>query len=104
VFAGPNEKLLFGGFQSLAVSNLVSRWLAWVPIRTLRRKMRQVIVILGVSIRRDDARWLDFGLNRPQRSLGEKRPAAVPAAGVIVETAALLSPETPSANDDVMAA
>jgi hypothetical protein len=72
--------------------------------RTLRRKMRQVVVILGVSIRRDDARWLDFGLNRSQRSLGEKRPAGLPAAGIIVETAALLSPETPSANDDVMAA
>ena len=43
--------------------------------RTLRRKMRQVVVILGVSIRPEDRRWLDFGLNRPLRSLGN-RPAA----------------------------
>lgn len=72
--------------------------------RALRRKMRQGVVILGVSIRTDDARWLDFGLNRPQRSLGEKRPADLPAAGVTVGTAAVLSPETPSTNDDVMTA
>ncbi len=47
--------------------------------RALRRKMRQVVVVLGVSIRPGDARWLDFGLNRPLRSLGERAPVARPA-------------------------
>jgi len=47
--------------------------------------MRQVVVILGVSIRADDARWLDFGLNRPQPSLGSARSVLAP------ETAAPLS-------------
>lgn len=43
--------------------------------RTLRRKMRQVVVILGVTIRAQDGRWLAFGLNRPARSAGVRRPS-----------------------------
>ena len=46
--------------------------------RAMRRKMRQVVVILGVTIRANDPRWLDFGLNRPQPAPGEAAPAAVP--------------------------
>ncbi len=42
--------------------------------RTLRRKMRHVVVILGVTIRAQDGRWLAFGLNRPARSAGVRRP------------------------------
>jgi hypothetical protein len=42
--------------------------------RALRQKMRQVVVILGVSITPGDARWLHFGLNRPRQSVAPRRP------------------------------
>jgi hypothetical protein len=50
--------------------------------------MRQVVVILGISIRADDSRWLDFGLNRPQRSLGSRSVA--PASTGSAETGSVL--------------
>lgn len=34
--------------------------------RALREKMRQVVVILGVTIRPENPRWLDFGLVQPK--------------------------------------
>jgi hypothetical protein len=48
--------------------------------RALRRKMRQVVVILGTTIRPEDRRWLEFGLRQPQRSLGETRLVLAPPA------------------------
>ena len=57
--------------------------------------MRQVVVILGVSIDPEDARWLEFGLNRPRRSLGKRR--------VLASQTADLSPIAPIALPQEMA-
>ncbi|MDQ6765673.1 MAG: hypothetical protein M3Z22_06185 [Verrucomicrobiota bacterium] len=67
--------------------------------RALRRKMRQAVVILGVTIRGHDQRWLDFGLNRPQRAPGGKR-ALVSPAGEAVAEARIVWPLTTTANTD----
>jgi hypothetical protein len=51
--------------------------------RKLQRKMRQVVVVLSVSIKTSDPRWVAFGLNQP-RGRGSKRSglAATPAAPI----------------------
>jgi hypothetical protein len=48
--------------------------------RALRLKMRQVVVILGVSIAANSDRWLAFGLNRPMRAAGGRRPVVAGTA------------------------
>ncbi len=60
--------------------------------RALRRKMRQVVVILGISIRADDRRWADFGLRQPQRGLLRGRGLATPAAAA---SESITLPEVP---------
>ncbi|MBA3832144.1 MAG: hypothetical protein H0X34_09675 [Chthoniobacterales bacterium] len=72
--------------------------------RALRRKMRQVVVILGVSIRPEDRRWLDFGLHRPLRSLGTRRLIVSEEAGPSVSTPLVLPHEAPEAAADALAA
>ncbi len=70
--------------------------------RALRRKMRQVVVILGVTIRPEDARWLDFGLNRPLRSLGARPAAGQPAELPAIETLPV-APASPALSQAVAA-
>lgn len=75
--------------------------------RALRRKMRQVVVILGVSIRPDDARWLAFGLKRPQRSLGTARSALAPGRDATLSEPVVLpaaEPSEPITTHDAVAA
>ncbi len=53
--------------------------------RQLRRKMRQVVLILSDSIKSNDPRWHDFGLDQPRtRGSKTKRLAAAPAASITV--------------------
>jgi hypothetical protein len=72
--------------------------------RALRRKMRKVVVILGVSIRANDPRWLDFGLNRPQRLAGGRRLAVPQETGENTSAPLALPNVKPEAADDSVAA
>jgi hypothetical protein len=61
--------------------------------RLLRRNMREVIVFLGILIAANDPRWLSFGLNRPRRSLGDRRAARSDSKESTVETILLPAQE-----------
>jgi hypothetical protein len=51
--------------------------------RRLRRDMRSIVILLGVAIRPDDPRWLEFGLNQPAKRSNRQSPDnAVPKSEI----------------------
>jgi hypothetical protein len=61
--------------------------------QNLRRKMGQVVRMLGASIKPNDARWLAFGLNQPPNSDLKPSPSmAEPAAPITHLSSAPMQP------------